>query len=490
MHATSAVTALSTAVEKVVDGCRAGTGGQGEGEAGNVSGAEELWTACVERLRREVPAGTWNTWFGSVCPTAVVDDRLVLSVPNRLAKERIEDRFAAALRAVLAEVGGSVVDVELRIDTEASPGDTELVAAARAVPPPSGGAAPGPVLDRASTRLNPDQLFEAFVMGDSNRFAHAAALAVAERPSQAYNPLFIYGGTGLGKTHLLHAIGNYVRQHYPDHLVRYVSTEAFLNDFIDAIRNNTMDSFKRRYRECDLLLVDDVQFIENKERFQEEFFHTFDSLHAAGRQIVISSDRAPRAIATLEDRLRSRFAGGLITDVQPPELETRLAILHKKAEGQRTAVPDAVFDYIATHITHNIRELEGALMRVTAYASLNHTSLTLAVAQEQLADMITARDRQITPAAILAATSTMFGHAVDDLVGKSRSRPLVQARQVAMYVFREMTDYSYPAIGKVFGNRDHTTVMHAVEKITDLMHERRGIYNQVTDLMHHIRTGG
>jgi chromosomal replication initiator protein len=337
--------------------------------------------------------------------------------------------------------------------------------------------------------LNPRYTFEAFVIGESNRFAHAAALSVAETPAKSYNPLFIYGGAGLGKTHLLHGIGHYVRQNYPALHVRYVSTETFTNDFIDAIRTNATTAFKRRYRECDVLLVDDIQFLENKEGTQEEFFHTFNSLHGASRQIVISSDRPPRSIATLEDRLRSRFEWGLITDVQPPELETRIAILRKKAEGERAFVPDEVLGYIATHVTDNIRELEGALIRVSAFASLNRQPLTQELAERVLGDLICNEPRQITPRSILDATADMFGFSVDELCGKSRRRPLVTARQIGMYVFRELTDFSYPAIAREFGGRDHTTVIHAVEKISALMKERRVIYDQVTELSQRIKNG-
>jgi chromosomal replication initiator protein len=273
--------------------------------------------------------------------------------------------------------------------------------------------------------------------------------------------------------------------------VRYVSTETFMNEFVDAIRTNAMPVFKRRYRDCDVLLVDDVQFMENKEGLQEEFFHTFNTLHGAGRQIVISSDRPPRAIATLEVRLRSRFEWGLITDVQPPELETRLAILRKKAEGERSPVPDEVLDYIASNITDNIRELEGALIRVSAYASLTREPLTRGLAERVLGDLISPNEpRQITPKRILDATSEMFGFSIDDLAGKSRSRPLVTARQIGMYVFRELTDFSYPAIAREFGGRDHTTVIHAVEKISTQMKDRRVIYDQVTELIHRIKGGG
>jgi chromosomal replication initiator protein len=337
--------------------------------------------------------------------------------------------------------------------------------------------------------LNPRYTFENFVTGASNRFAQAAALAVAETPARSYNPLFIYGVAGLGKTHLLHAIAHYVKQNYPAYKVRYVSTEAFLNDYVEGIRTNSMPEFKRKYREIDVLLVDDIQFMEGKEGLQEEFFHTFNQLHAANRQIVLSSDRPPRAIATLEDRLRSRFEWGLITDIQPPDVETRLAILRKKAEREPTHIPDDVLEFIAVNITNNIRELEGALIRVSAFASLNRQSMTAELAATVLGDILSdSEPRPITAQVILEATSKMFGFTQDELRGKSRRRPLVTARQVGMYVCRQMTDLSYPAIAREYGGRDHTTVIHAVEKIGALMSERRQIYDQVTELTQTIRS--
>ncbi len=471
-----------------------------------MAGAEHLWAACVGRLRDEFPDGIWDAWLAGVRPRALDGNRLQVSVPSAVAKDRIEARCLDQIHQVLAEVTGVPHEVVLVVDPadeSPAPPDEPAPAAAAAVPEDEEEdrfVVPGavPATPRAGSDsptdspLNPKFTFEDFVIGDSNRFAHAAALAVAEQPARSWNPLFIYGRTGLGKTHLLHGIAHYVHEHYPAMNVRYVTTEAFLNDFVDSIRTNATVAFKRRYRDCNVLLVDDVQFIENKERFQEEFFHTFEHLHSAGRQVVISSDRAPRNIATLEERLRSRFAGGLITDVQPPDLETRLAILRKKAETEAEVdIPDVVLEYIATNITDNIRELEGALVRASAYASLNHITLTLAVAEEVLGQLIGGDGgRRITPRMILDATSEMFGHPVEELCGKSRSRPLVQARQVGMYVFRELTDFSYPAIGRVFGDRDHTTVMHAVEKISQLMKERRTTYDQVTALMHRIRSGG
>jgi chromosomal replication initiator protein len=348
---------------------------------------------------------------------------------------------------------------------------------------------PGPALPRpAQARLNPKYTFETFVIGSSNRFAHAAAVAAAEAPARAYNPLFIYGDSGLGKTHLLHAIGHYTQNLYHGVRVRYVSSEEFTNDFINMIRDGKQDGFRRRYRDVDVLLVDDIQFLENKEGTQEEFFHTFNTLHNAEKQIVISSDRAPKRLVTLEDRLRSRFEWGLITDVQPPELETRIAILRKKAVQEGLNAPPEALEYIASRISTNIRELEGALIRVTAFASLNRQSVDLQLAEIVLKDLIPeAQGPEITAAAIMGQTASYFGMSIDDLCGTSRSRVLVTARQIAMYLCRELTDLSLPKIGQQFGGRDHTTVMHAERKIRSLMAERRSIYNQVTELTNRIK---
>ena len=349
------------------------------------------------------------------------------------------------------------------------------------------GAAPGAPRP-AQARLNPKYTFETFVIGSSNRFAHAAAVAVAEAPAKAYNPLFVYGDSGLGKTHLLHAIGHYAQSLYQGVKVRYVSSEEFTNDFINMIRDGKQDGFRRRYRDVDVLLVDDIQFLENKEGTQEEFFHTFNTLHNASKQIVISSDRAPKRLVTLEDRLRSRFEWGLLTDVQPPELETRIAILRKKAVQDRLNAPPDALEYIASRITTNIRELEGALIRVTAFASLNRQSVDLQLAEFVLKDLIPeAQGPEITASTIMGQTASYFGLSIDDLCGTSRSRVLVTARQIAMYLCRELTDLSLPKIGQQFGGRDHTTVMHADKKIRSLMAERRSIYNQVTELTNRIK---
>jgi chromosomal replication initiator protein len=337
--------------------------------------------------------------------------------------------------------------------------------------------------------LNPKYVFDSFVIGNSNRFAHAAAVAVAEAPARAYNPLFIYGESGLGKTHLLHAIGHYAARMFPNVKVRYVSTEEFTNEFINLVHSGRAEDFRRRYRDIDFLLIDDIQFLERAERTQEEFFHTFNTLHNASKQIVITSDRAPKKLTTLEDRLRTRFEWGLITDVQAPDLETRIAILRKKAWGERLQVPDAVLEFIASKVQTNIRELEGALIRVTAFASLNKQQVDLSLAELVLKDLISdEQGPQITAAIIMAATAEYFSVTMEELQGANRSRTLVNARQIAMYLCRELTELSLPRIGASFGGKDHTTVMHAVKKITNLMSERRATYTQVTELTARIKS--
>ncbi len=436
----------------------------------------------------------------------VVGETALLSVPHHYAKDVIEARLRQVISAVLSEQVGHelrlavVVDPSLDTETvaEVSPSASAPSSVAPAEPAtpvdPVPGDAPGTGREpgaRASepTRLNPRYLFETFVIGSSNRFAHAAAVAVAEAPAKAYNPLFIYGDSGLGKTHLLHAIGHYGMSLFPGVKVRYVSSEEFTNDFINSIRDGKADGFRRRYRDVDILLVDDIQFLENKEQTQEEFFHTFNTLHNANKQIVISSDRPPQQLVTLEDRLRNRFHWGLITDVQPPELETRIAILRKKAAQERLAAPPEVLEFIASKISTNIRELEGALIRVTAFASLNRQGVDLALAEIVLKDLIPDNTQpEITAATIMAQTAAYFGQSMEDLCGSSRSRVLVTARQIAMYLCRELTDLSLPKIGQQFGGRDHTTVMHADKKIRQLMAERRSVYNQVTELTNRIKS--
>ncbi|GAA3569601.1 chromosomal replication initiator protein DnaA [Kribbella ginsengisoli] len=356
-------------------------------------------------------------------------------------------------------------------------------------PPPNGSAQFQPPTDsQGEARLNPKYTFETFVIGSSNRFAHAAAVAVAEAPGKAYNPQLIYGDSGLGKTHLLHAIGHYVRSLYTGARVRYVSSEEFTNDFINAIRDDKAAQFQRRYRDVDVLLIDDIQFLEGKIQTQEEFFHTFNTLHNANKQIVISSDRAPKRLEALEDRLRNRFEWGLITDIQPPDLETRIAILRKKAATERLTAPPEVLEFIASKVQTNIRELEGALIRVTAFASLNRQPVDLSLAEIVLKDLIPEGSKpEVTASMIMGQTASYFGLSIDDLCGSSRSRVLVTARQIAMYLCRELTDLSLPKIGQQFGGRDHTTVMHAERKIRQLMSERRSVFNQVTELTNRIK---
>jgi chromosomal replication initiator protein len=356
-------------------------------------------------------------------------------------------------------------------------------------PPPNGSAPSQPATEaQGEARLNPKYTFETFVIGSSNRFAHAAAVAVAEAPGKAYNPQLIYGDSGLGKTHLLHAIGHYVRSLYTGARVRYVSSEEFTNDFINAIRDDKAAQFQRRYRDVDVLLIDDIQFLEGKIQTQEEFFHTFNTLHNANKQIVISSDRAPKRLEALEDRLRNRFEWGLITDIQPPDLETRIAILRKKAATERLTAPPEVLEFIASKVQTNIRELEGALIRVTAFASLNRQPVDLSLAEIVLKDLIPEGSKpEVTAAMIMGQTASYFGLSIDDLCGSSRSRVLVTARQIAMYLCRELTDLSLPKIGQQFGGRDHTTVMHAERKIRQLMSERRSVFNQVTELTNRIK---
>ncbi len=380
------------------------------------------------------------------------------------------------------------------VDTPEAPGQAinphiDLSTNPLDVPTPLHAGAPAkPAGSVMETRLNPKYIFETFVIGSSNRFAHAAAVAVAEAPGKAYNPLLIYGDSGLGKTHLLHAIGHYVRSLFSGARVRYVSSEEFTNEFINAIRDDKAAMFQRRYRDVDVLLIDDIQFLEGKIQTQEEFFHTFNTLHNANKQIVITSDRAPKRLEALEDRLRNRFEWGLITDVQPPDLETRIAILRKKAATERMTAPPDVLEFIASKIQTNIRELEGALIRVTAFASLNRQPVDLTLAEIVLKDLIPeGGEPEISAALIIAQTAAYFGLSIDDLCGSSRSRVLVTGRQIAMYLCRELTDLSLPKIGQQFGGRDHTTVMHADKKIRQLLAERRSVYNQVTELTNRIK---
>jgi chromosomal replication initiator protein len=454
--------------------------------------AERIWEQAAQRLRAELAEATWHAWFQGAQAVRFEHDILVLTVPHQLAADRIRTSYHAMVDAALIATTGRACTIELLVDTEsieeALDLESEPLTPVVEAPP----VLPVSESTWTSGSLNPRYTFDQFVIGASNRFAHAAALSVAEAPAQAYNPLFIYGPAGLGKTHLLHAIGHMARSLYPKTRVRYVSTESFMNDFVEAIRERTrMPVFKRRYRDLDVLLIDDIQFLERTQELQEEFFHTFNQIHNEGGQIVISSDRSPKSIATLEDRLRSRFEWGLITDVQPPEFETRLAILRKKAEAEHLGgIPDEVLGFIASNIQDNIRELEGALIRVAAYSSLHRAPLSEEVARSVLSDLLpTTQPREITAELILEETAKMFGWTVEDLCGKSRRRPLVTARQIGMYVMRNLTDFSYPRIAEAFGGRDHTTVMYAVDKIKEQMTERHTTFEQVNELIARIRLG-
>ena len=457
----------------------------------------ELWDRVIEHVSLGEPQH--RAFLAMTKPLGLIQSEggitnLLVAAPNAFAKDVLESRLRIVVNEVLTRELGDKTNLAVMIDESIELAD--LPAPVITIEPvplrPGTGRDDSPVLGRKNeepSQLNPRYIFETFVIGASNRFAHAAAVAVAEAPAKAYNPLFIYGESGLGKTHLLHAIGAYAKELYGSVRVRYVSSEEFTNDFINSIRDDKASAFQRRYRDLDVLLVDDIQFLENKERTQEEFFHTFNTLYNANKQIVISSDRPPKQLTTLEDRLRSRFEWGLITDIQPPELETRIAILRKKAAQDKLNAPDDVLEYIASKISTNIRELEGALIRVTAFASLNRQIVDLGLAEIVLKDLIPSDSNpEITGATIMAQTAVYFSLTMDDLCGTSRSRVLVNARQIAMYLCRELTELSLPKIGQAFGGRDHTTVMHADRKIRQLMAERRSIYNQVTELTNRIKS--
>jgi chromosomal replication initiator protein len=442
--------------------------------------AENLWSEISGRLREALNDRTYGKWFGDVHSLEVEEGTIVLTVPNELARDWIEGHFRGLLAAAVRDIVGGDHPLELRV------AETDDAHSG------SGGGQQGvlPMLPRLPQRpesggFKAKYTFDSFVIGSSNRFAHAAALAVAEAPAQAYNPLFIYGGTGLGKTHLLQAVAQYVDEHSSSLSVRYVTSEAFVNDFINSLRDKSrIEGFKQRYRTYDVLLIDDVQFFEGKERFQEEFFHTFNSLYEAGSQIVLSSDRPPRDISTLEDRLRSRFEWGLITDIQPPDLETRIAILRRKVRVDGIHVEDEqVLTFIASRVSSNIRELEGALTRVVAFSSLTGRPMTVELAQDVLRDVFPQGEAaEVSIKRIQDLVAERFSLSLDELCGDRRSQNIVYPRQVAMYLSRELTDSSLPKIGKEFGGRDHTTVIHATSKIARLIREDRSVYNLVQEL--------
>lgn len=462
----------------------------------------ELWQRAATVLRQQVSEAVWFSTFSDIIverDTSKVGGNmsLRLHVPNTFVRDRVLTRYMSLVRDAINEAGGNANDLVVDVRTlpaTPSPKAPSTPVAAATNPDSSTLQVHTTSTTRGGGRgaavgLNPRYTFDTFVKGASNQFALAAAQRVAETPGRSYNPLFIYGSAGLGKTHLLHAIGSYVHEHYPNYEVRYVSTEAFLNEYVDGIRNNTISAFKRRYREVDVLLIDDIQFMEGKEGLQEEFFHTFNSLHGSSKQIVISSDRVPDAIPTLEDRLRGRFRWGLITDIQPPDVETRLAILRNKAERERLDAAPDVLEFIASSVTTNIRELEGALVRVAAYASLNKTHIDVDLARQLLVDLVSRRaGKQRSADQLLVEICDYLGVTVEAIRGRSRQRPIVTARQTAMYVIRELTDLSYPAIARLFGGRDHTTVIHAVEKTQHVMRDRQDVFDQVNELLRMFKT--
>lgn len=466
-----------------------------------------VWTEVISNLSDGILTPQQRAFVALTRPLGLVEDTALVAAPNEFTKDVLEARLRPVVVQALSQTLGREIRLAVTVDPTIAPAidddatdevadatyaddseeSPELSSEPRADDSRPGTGSPGTRLEDG--RLNAKYTFDTFVIGSSNRFAHAAAVAVAEQPARAYNPLFIYGGSGLGKTHLLHAIGHYTRTLYKGTRVRYVSSEEFTNEFINSIRDDKAAVFQRRYRDVDVLLVDDIQFLSGKVQTQEEFFHTFNTLHNANKQIVVTSDLPPKQLQDFEDRMRSRFEWGLITDVQPPDLETRIAILRKKSVQERLVAPPEVLEFIASKISSNIRELEGALIRVTAFASLNRQPVDLAITEIVLKDLFPSESGpEITAAQIMAATASYFGVTVEELCGSSRSRVLVTARQIAMYLCRELTDLSLPKIGQAFGGRDHTTVMHADRKIRQLMAERRSLFNQVTDLTSRIKS--
>ena len=483
---------------------------------------DEVWRTTLETLDADGVPVTRRAFLSLARLVGLLDDTAVIAVPDDFSKNFVEQRLRMPVTQALSDLLGREIRLAVTVDTDLAEEDSapatrgvDTDPAPEPAPEPRGLSSTLPVEERDDglvdedpepptptpaarrrpepeqvelTRLNPKYTFDTFVIGSSNRFANAAAVAVAEAPAKAYNPLFIYGESGLGKTHLLHAIGHYSRSLYPHVKVRYVNSEEFTNDFINSIRDDKAANFQRRYRDVDVLLIDDIQFLQGKMQTQEEFFHTFNTLHNANKQVVITSDVPPKLLSGFEERMRSRFEWGLLTDVQPPDLETRIAILRKKAIQEKLSVPADVLEFIASRISTNIRELEGALIRVTAFSSLNRQPVDMGLAQIVLKDLMpNEQSSEISSASIMAQTADYFGLTIEDLQGASRTRLLVTARQIAMYLCRELTDLSLPKIGQQFGGRDHTTVMHAERKIRELMGERRAIYNQVTELTNRIK---
>lgn len=453
---------------------------------------EHLWPQVLTKVQHSLPKPSFETWIKPTRPVAMHDGKVILGAPNQITLERLKTRYRGVLADAFRNVLGRDVHLQFIIPegqpSQAAP--PSIPEASPENPPdPDSGYSPAVPFSMGGTSLNHRYTFDTFVVGSSNRFAHAAALAVAEAPARAYNPLFLYGGVGLGKTHLMHAVGHFVLRRDPTIRVVYISSETFTNQLINAIRDHKTVEFRTRYRNVDILLLDDVQFLAGKEASQEEFFHTFDALHAASKQIVISSDRPPKEIATLEDRLRSRFEWGLITDIQPPDLETRIAILKKKAQLDGATMPEEVIEFIAAQFDSNIRELEGALIRVIAYSSHQRQPITLDLAKRALHDMLgPAKRRQITISLIQEVVSNFYAISVDDLKAKRRTRAVALPRQVAMFLCRELTKASLPKIGEEFGGRDHTTVLHACDKVMQEMQADRTFEATIRQLMERLRS--
>ncbi|MCM3702557.1 chromosomal replication initiator protein DnaA [Paenibacillus macerans] len=443
------------------------------------SHTSEIWQQILAIINTKLSKPSFDTWFKATKIVSMTDKAIVISAPTTFAVEWLESRYTKLVATTIFEFTGKQLDVSFVIEESAPAEQTQVYKE-----PP----APVPSEESVSNMLNPKYTFDTFVIGSGNRFAHAASLAVAEAPARAYNPLFLYGGVGLGKTHLMHAIGHYILEHSPSSKVVYISSEKFTNEFINSIRDNRAESFRNKYRNIDILLIDDIQFLAGKESTQEEFFHTFNALHEERKQIIISSDRPPKEIPTLEERLRSRFEWGLITDIQPPDLETRIAILRKKAKAENLDIPNEAMMYIANQIDTNIRELEGALIRVVAYSSLINQDITTHLAAEALKDIIpSSRPKMITIQDIQQRVGDYYNLKLDDFKARKRTKAIAFPRQIAMYLARELTDFSLPKIGDAFGGRDHTTVIHAHEKITQQLKNDQELYKIVNNITEKIK---
>ncbi|QQY79763.1 chromosomal replication initiator protein DnaA [Keratinibaculum paraultunense] len=440
---------------------------------------DSIWEEVLNIIKIELTEVSFNTWLKTIKPIGIIEDKVVLAAPNKFTKGILEGRYLNLIKNAILQVTDKEYNIQFIIPGEEIAGDIgQSILKSNE----------NNIEENKRAQLNPKYTFDTFVIGNSNRFAHAASLAVAEAPAQAYNPLFIYGGVGLGKTHLMHAIGHYILSQTPESKVVYVSSEKFTNELINSIRDDRNNEFRNKYRNVDVLLVDDIQFIAGKESTQEEFFHTFNALHDANKQIIISSDRPPKEIPTLEDRLRSRFEWGLIADIQPPDLETRIAILKKKAKVENIDVPNDVMLYIATKIQSNIRELEGALIRIVAYSSLTNKEVTVELAEEALKDIISDnKPREITVELIKDIVAKEYNIKIEDFNSKKRTRAIAHPRQIAMYLTRELTDLSLPKIGDEFGGRDHTTVMHAYDKIEENIKESNEFKNKIDNIIKKIK---